>query len=117
MANRKRNKRLVVDVSSAEYEIIKERIVEAGVKFQGDYVRKMVLQGYIVRFDTTEVKELIRLIANATSNINQITKRANESRSVYASDVQDLLLQVHELKQETTKAINIYKKARKLFNP
>lgn len=116
MANRVRNIRLVVDVTQDELDAIKARMVDAGVKHQGDYVRKMALQGYILRFDTTEAKELVRLIANATSNINQIAKRANESRSVVANDVQELLAQMQELKQEATTAVNIYRKARKFLN-
>ena len=50
----------------------------------------MVMDGYIVRLDLTEVREMVNLLSNATSNLNQIAKRANESRSIYESDITDL---------------------------
>jgi hypothetical protein len=62
----------------------------AGIRNREAYLRKMVLDGYIVRLDLTEVREMVRLLSNATNNLNQIAKRANETRSVYESDIRDL---------------------------
>ena len=62
----------------------------AGIRNREAYFRKMVMDGYIVRLDLTEVREMVRLLSNATSNLNQIVKRANETRSVYESDIRDI---------------------------
>ena len=53
-------------------------------------MRKMVLDGYVVRLDLADVRRMVFLLQNATNNLNQIAKRANETRSVYESDIHDL---------------------------
>jgi len=63
---------------------------EAGISNRGAYIRKMALDGYVIRVDFSEVRELLRLLRNATNNLNQVAKRANETRSIYAADIQDL---------------------------
>jgi len=63
---------------------------EAGIKNRGAYLRKMALDGYIIRVDFSDIRELVRLLRNATNNLNQVAKRANETRSIYAADIKDL---------------------------
>jgi len=63
---------------------------EAGIKNRGAYLRKMALDGYIIRVDFSDVRELVRLLRNATNNLNQVAKRANETRSIYSADIKDL---------------------------
>ena len=63
---------------------------EAGIKNRGAYLRKMALDGYIIRVDFSDIRELVRLLRNATNNLNQVAKRANETRSIYATDIKDL---------------------------
>jgi len=62
----------------------------AGIANRGAYIRKMILDGYVVRVDFSDVRELSRLLRNATNNLNQVAKRANETRSIYAADIKDL---------------------------
>ena len=52
--------------------------------------RKIAIDGYIVQLDLSDVKDLVRLLSNATNNLNQIAKRANETRSIYEADIRDL---------------------------
>jgi len=62
----------------------------AGIRNKESYLRKMVLDGYVVRIDFSDVRELSRLLRNATNNLNQVAKHANETRSIYASDIKEL---------------------------
>jgi len=62
----------------------------AGIRNREAYMRKMILDGYIVRLDFSDVRELSRLLRNATNNLNQVAKRANETHSIYAADIKDL---------------------------
>ena len=50
----------------------------------------MAVDGYIVHLDMECVKELVRLLRSISSNVNQITRRCNETRNLYAQDVEDL---------------------------
>lgn len=62
----------------------------AGIRNREAYIRKMILDGYIVRLDLGDVRKMVQLLSNATSNLNQIAKRANETRSIYESDIKDI---------------------------
>lgn len=62
----------------------------SGIRNRGAYIRKMILDGYVVRIDFSDVREMVRLLRNATNNLNQVAKRANETKSVYADDIADL---------------------------
>ena len=46
--------------------------------------------GYVVRLDLADIRKMVQLLQNATNNLNQIAKRANETRSLYESDIKDL---------------------------
>jgi len=70
--------------------LIDEKMRAAGIRNRESYLRKMSLDGYVLRLDMSAIKEMTRLLSNATNNMNQIAKRANETRSIHASDVQDL---------------------------
>ena len=50
----------------------------------------MSLDGYVIHLDLSDVREMTRLLSNATSNLNQIAKRANETQSIFESDIKDL---------------------------
>ena len=88
--NLTRNITLKIRVSEAERDLLAEKMAAAGIRNREAYFRKMVCDGYIVRLDLTDVREMVRLLSNATSNLNQIAKRANETRSIYESDIRDL---------------------------
>ena len=88
--NQKRDICIKVRVSKAERDLITEKMVVAGIRNREAYMRKMILDGYIVSLDLSDVRKMVHLLSNATSNLNQIAKRANETRNVYESDINDL---------------------------
>ena len=90
ISNLKRNILLNFRVSEGERDLIAEKMAAAGIRNKEAYLRKMSLDGYVIRLDLADVREMTRLLANATNNMNQIAKRANETRNIYESDIQDL---------------------------
>jgi hypothetical protein len=80
-----------------EAALIRERMASLGVVSLGAYLRKSAIDNYHITLDLKDVREMVRLLKNATDNINQIAKRANETRSVYAADVDELRLRYDEL--------------------
>lgn len=93
----KRNCQLHFRVTESERERIHSKMQELGVKSIGAYLRKMALDGYCVRLDLQDVRELVRLLQICSNNLNQYTKRANETRSIYGADIQDLQGRFDEL--------------------
>lgn len=91
--NRERSKRSVrieFVVSEQEYGIIKERMEQLGVTNLSAYLRKMAVDGYIINLDMSEIQKMTRLLRICSNNLNQYAKRANETGSVYAADIEDI---------------------------
>ncbi|MDR2088529.1 MAG: plasmid mobilization relaxosome protein MobC [Clostridiales Family XIII bacterium] len=95
--NRKRDVHFHFCVDEEEAALIRRRMAEMGVTSMGAYFRKMAINGYHVTLDLSDVREMVRLLKNATDNVNQIAKRVNETRSIYAADVEDLRRRYGEL--------------------
>jgi hypothetical protein len=77
-------------VSEAERDLIIEKMQTANIRNREAYLRKMALDGYVVRLDLADVRKMVSLLGNATNNLNQIAKRANETRSIFQSDIADI---------------------------
>ena len=77
-------------VTEAERNLIAEKMAAANIRSKEAYLRKMSLDGYVVRLDLGDIRRMVFLLQNATNNLNQIAKRANETRSIYERDIQDL---------------------------
>jgi len=84
-------------VNENERELIRERMAMTGVVSLGAYLRKAATDSYFITMDLSDVREMVRLLRNATNCINQIAKRANETRNIYAADIDDLRLQYASL--------------------
>ena len=116
IANLKRNVSILFRLTEDERELLKSRMDEAGMNNQEAYLRKMALTGYIVRLDMSEVREALRLLANATSNINQVARRANETRSIYASDMIQIREEVSNMRSQVSDLVKVFAKVRKLLD-
>lgn len=77
-------------VTPEEWDLIRERMREAGMTNTSAYIRKLVLNGYVINVDLGDVKEVLRLLRINSNNLNQYTKRANETGSIYEADIKDL---------------------------
>lgn len=87
-----------------EYDRMRRKMEEVGIRNQSSYLRKMALDGYCVNLDLRDVKEVVSLLRYCSNNLNQYAKRANETGSIYAEDIQDLKQRQLEI-WEATKEI------------
>ena len=94
---RERNQEIHVLLLPEEMERIKQKMAELGIINRSAYVRKMALDGYCVNLDLTDMKEMVSLLRRCSNNLNQYAKRANESGSIYAEDIQDLQVRQGEI--------------------
>ena len=97
MKKENRNVQLHFFVTEPEAELIKERMAELGITNFSAYLRKMAVDGYVVRVDMTEFKELASLLRNCSNNLNQIAKRVNSTGHLYEEDIADLKTRYGEL--------------------
>jgi hypothetical protein len=105
MANRERNIQLHFMVTPRERQLIAEKMALLGTRNIGAYLRKQAIDGYIVKLDLESVRELVSLLRGATNNLNQIARRANETRSIYAADVEDMQERYAELWEAANKIL------------
>jgi len=87
---RKRSKQLKIWVSPEKLEMIRQKMAEFGTDNMGAFVRKLVIDGYIIKLDLPELKEIIRLMGPIGSNINQIARKLNAGGNIYEEDMEEI---------------------------
>ena len=88
--NRSRSRQVKFWVNEEEYELLQKKMEAAGGVNQGAYIRKMILDGYIVNLDIPELKEIIRLLSITSNNVNQMARKANAGGSIYKEDIEEI---------------------------
>ena len=84
---------------------IRERMEEAGITNMSAYIRKMAIDGYLVKLDLSDMNEVARLLRINSNNINQYAKRANESGSIYLEDIKEIQNQQERLWESMKKIL------------
>ncbi|MEY8430398.1 plasmid mobilization relaxosome protein MobC [Lachnospiraceae bacterium 48-42] len=93
----KKSVRVEFVMSKQEAELVKGRMAELGITNLSAYLRKMAVDGYIIHLDMSDIQEMIRLLRICSNNLNQYARRANETGSIYAADVDDLRIRLDSL--------------------
>lgn len=84
---------------------IREKMEEAGITNMSAYIRKMAIDGYLVKLDLSDMNEVARLLRINSNNINQYAKRANESGSIYLEDIKEIQNQQERLWESMKKIL------------
>ena len=92
-----KSRRFELRLSEAEYARIQENMQELGTRNMSAYLRKMALDGYCIQLDTTDIKELVRLLRICSNNLNQYAKVANTSGTVFQEDIISRQIKLDEL--------------------
>ena len=90
---RKRSNQLKIWVSPEEQEMIRQKMAEFGTANMGAFVRKMVIDGYIIKLELPELREIARHISYLDNNINQMARKVNAGGTVYKEDVDEIQAQ------------------------
>ena len=90
MENRKRNVQIIVRVTEDDRTLIEEKMKQIPTMNLSAYSRKMLINGYIIVLDLQEVKAHTAQLQKIGGNLNQITKRINETRRIYDNDMDEL---------------------------
>jgi hypothetical protein len=100
-ANRKRDIFIRFMVDEKERDMIYKRMQQTGIKNLRAYLLKQAIDGQVIHIELDSVKAMVRLLGNATSNLNQIAKRVNVTGNIYAEDIADLQARYDELWAQT----------------
>ena len=90
MAKRKREIQLKFRVTPEDQALIHQKMEQYGTENMAAYLRKMAIDGYVVRLDLPELRELVSLLRRSSNNLNQLTRRVHETGRFYDADLEDL---------------------------
>lgn len=86
----KREATIKIRLSESELALIKDKMKEYGTDNMSAFIRKMAIDGYIVKIELPELKEMTRLLSSYSNNLNQIAKRVNATGHTYAADLDEI---------------------------
>lgn len=104
IANRTRNNPAFLWLTEDEKALIYQKMRQAGTDNFSAYARKMLIDGYVIQLDYSDVKKMTAEIQKIGVNINQIARRVNATSTVYEADIQEIkerLAQIWQLQQST----------------
>lgn len=79
-----------IRMTPEELQAIQEKMEQFGTTNFSAFVRKMAIDGYVVKLELPELKELVSLLRYSSNNLNQLTKRVHESGRIYDADLEDI---------------------------
>lgn len=83
--------------TEAEAETIRRKMKSLGIRNESAYMRAMTLNGYILKLDLPQIREMLRLLRNMTNNLNQISKRLNAHGQMYETEIEEVQQKQNEL--------------------
>ena len=100
MANRKRPIRVKTYLTEKELQKIHKRMAQMGTTDREAYMRKMAIDGYVIRLEIPELKEYVALQRVYSRRFNEIAKRVNETGRIYPEDISEMKEMVGKLKEQ-----------------
>lgn len=79
-----------IRMTPEELQAIQKKMELFGTTNFSAFVRKMAIDGYVVKLELPELKELVSLLRYSSNNLNQLTKRVHESGRIYDADLEDI---------------------------
>ena len=95
--NRVRKVQLNFRVTEREKALIEEKMLALGTTNREAYLRKIAIDGMIVKLEVQELKEIVSLMRRTSNNVNQIARRLNETGRIYEVDISDVQNQQEQL--------------------
>ena len=105
IANRKRNKQIIVRVTEEERELIELKMAQLPTAQLGAYMRKMAIDGYIILLDIPEIKKHTAELSAIGRNINIIAKRICQN-TIYEQDIKDIKSLMDEIWKSERKLLS-----------
>lgn len=79
-----------IRMTPEELQAIQKKMELFGTTNFSAFVRKMAIDGYVVKLELPELKELVSLLRYSSNNLNQLTKRVHGSGRIYDADLEDI---------------------------
>lgn len=106
----KRKKMIHMYVSEQEEKMIRDRMDETGIVSVSAFLRRMAIDGYIIHVDMSDIRSLTKLLGICSKNLNQYVRRANETGSIYETDIEDLRERLREIQADVKAILKEYER-------
>ena len=97
-------------VSKEEMELIKKKMLSFGTQNLSAYLRKMAIDGYVIKLDLPELKEFISLMRRNSNNLNQLTRKVHQTGRIYDNDLEYISKQQDDLWNGVNQILTILSK-------
>ena len=86
-------------VTEAERDLIYEKMRLLGTNNLAAYMRKIAIDGYVIKTDFTDLKAVAAEMQKIGVNVNQIARRVNSTSRMYEQDFVELKRGINEIWQ------------------
>ena len=90
MKKRKRNNQIILRLNDDEKYILDANCKNAEYKNRNDYLRHLILYGYIYFVDYSELHDYNINLSRIGKSLNQIADRLNSTGNVYREDMEEV---------------------------
>lgn len=98
--------------TESEAAIIQKKMNMLGIRNKSAYMRVLALNGYILKLDMPQIREMLRLLGNMTNNLNQIAKRLNTHGNLYETEIEEIQQKQDELWKMMHQLLSILERTR-----
>ncbi len=98
--------------TESEAAIIQKKMNMLGIRNKSAYMRALALNGYILKLDMPQIREMLRLLGNMTNNLNQIVKRLNAHGNLYETEIEEIQQKQDELWKMMHQLLSILERTR-----
>ncbi len=95
--NRSRQHKFTLYLSDDEHRILCAKFEISGMQSKSSFLRQLIIAGFVYDVDYSYLREYNYLLGKISTNLNQIAKRINESRSIYKTDMDEIKGEMEKL--------------------
>ena len=88
-------------VSERERDLIQQRMKLIGIINQSAFLRKQAIDGYIIRLETPELIDLVRVSRHYCDLLNNIARPVNETSRFYDADMEEIRAMSKDIQDRT----------------
>lgn len=106
MAQRERSVSRLLRLTPQENALLEQKIQQSGIKNREAFMRKMLLEGYVLSLELPELKEILRLTRYTSNNVNQIARHAHETGRYYIEDIEQMVRNQQAIQDALKEVLN-----------
>ena len=106
MAQRERSVSRLLRLTPQENALLEQKIQQSGIQNREAFMRKMLLEGYVLSLELPELKEILRLTRYTSNNVNQIARHAHETGRYYIEDIEQMVRNQEAIQDALKEVLN-----------